>query len=72
MWGNGAGYLSRFIAGGATKVIEYHANRNPVFPEMKRPEPIPPNVDAGLAKGGEMGADGLHTGRRCQPLRVWR
>lgn len=57
MWGNGAGYLSRFIAGGKTRVIEYHADRNPIFPEMKRPEPIPPNVDAGLAKGREIGAD---------------
>ena len=34
MWGNGAGFISRFIAGGATKVIEYHADRNPIFPEM--------------------------------------
>ena len=59
MWGNGAGYLSRFIAGGATKVIEYHAERNPVFPEMQRPEPIPPNVDAGLAKARELGADAV-------------
>jgi phosphomannomutase len=59
MWGNGAGYLSRFIAGGATKVIEYHAERNPVFPEMKRPEPIPPNVDAGLARARELGADAV-------------
>lgn len=57
MWGNGAGHLSRLLAGGKTKVIEYHAERNPIFPEMKRPEPIPPNVDAGLAKGRELGAD---------------
>jgi len=59
MWGNGAGFLSRFLAGGATQVIEYHAERNPLFPEMKRPEPIPPNVDAGLAKGREIGADAV-------------
>ena len=59
MWGNGAGYLSRFIAGGATTIIEYHAERNPVFPEMKRPEPIPPNVDAGLAKARELGVDAV-------------
>jgi phosphomannomutase len=57
MWGNGAGYLTRFVGGGATKVIEYHFDRNPSFPEMKRPEPIPPNVDAGLARGREIGAD---------------
>ena len=59
MWGNGAGYLTRFIAGGATQVIEYHAERNPIFPEMRRPEPIPPNVDAGLAKARELGADAV-------------
>lgn len=57
MWGNGAGYLSRFIAGGKTRVVEYHAERNPIFPDMQRPEPIPPNVDAGLAKAREIGAD---------------
>lgn len=59
MWGNGAGYLSRFIGGGKTRVIEYHADRNPIFPEMARPEPIPPNVDAGLAKAREIGADAV-------------
>ena len=59
MWGNGAGYLSRFIAGGATQVVEYHAERNPIFPEMQRPEPIPPNVDAGLAKARAIGADAV-------------
>lgn len=57
MWGNGSGYLSRFIAGGKTQVVEYHADRNPIFPEMRRPEPIPPNVDAGLAKARAIGAD---------------
>jgi phosphomannomutase len=59
MWGNGAGYISRFIAGGATRVTEYHADRNPIFPDMRRPEPIPPNVDPGLAKGHEIGADAI-------------
>jgi len=59
MWGNGAGYISRFVAGGATRVTEYHADRNPIFPDMKRPEPIPPNVDPGLAKGREIGADAI-------------
>ncbi len=57
MWGNGAGFLSRFIAGGKTRLSEFHAGRNPIFPEMNRPEPIPPNVDAGLAKAREIGAD---------------
>jgi phosphomannomutase len=59
MWGNGSGYLSRFLSGGATRLTEFHAERNPIFPEMQRPEPIPPNVDAGLAKGRELGADAV-------------
>jgi len=57
MWGNGAGYISRFISGGATQVVECHAERNPIFPEMRRPEPIPPNVDAGLAEARAIDAD---------------
>ena len=57
MWGNGSGHLTRLIGGGKTRVIEIHAERNPMFPEMKRPEPISPNVDAGLAKAREIGAD---------------
>ncbi|MCS7038426.1 MAG: phosphoglucomutase/phosphomannomutase family protein [Anaerolineae bacterium] len=57
MWGNGAGWLSRLLDGGTTRVIEVHAERNPIFPEMARPEPIPPNVNAGLAAGVRHGAD---------------
>ncbi len=48
MWGNGAGWFPRLLAGGTTRVIEIHNERNPSFPEMKRPEPIPPNINAGL------------------------
>jgi alpha-D-glucose phosphate-specific phosphoglucomutase len=48
MWGNGAGYFPRLLEGGKTKVLEIHNQRNPSFPEMKRPEPIPPNINAGL------------------------
>jgi phosphomannomutase len=48
MWGNGAGYFPRLLAGGKTRVLEIHNQRNPVFPEMKRPEPIPPNINVGL------------------------
>lgn len=57
MWGNGAGWLKGILAGGKTEVIEVHADRNPIFPEMKRPEPIPPNVDAGLAAARRRKAD---------------
>lgn len=56
MWGNGAGWLTRILGGGKTEVIEIHNTRNPIFPEMKRPEPIPPNVDAGLAATTRHGA----------------
>jgi phosphomannomutase len=48
MWGNGAGYFPRLLAGGTTKVLEIHNQRNPIYPEMKRPEPIPPNINVGL------------------------
>lgn len=49
MWGNGSGWFSRLLGGESTRVIEIHNQRNPIFPEMTRPEPIPPNVDVGLA-----------------------
>jgi phosphomannomutase len=48
MWGNGAGWFSRLLDGGNIKIIEIHDTRNPSFPGMLRPEPIPPNVDEGL------------------------
>ncbi|MEJ2759271.1 MAG: phosphoglucomutase/phosphomannomutase family protein, partial [Anaerolineales bacterium] len=57
MWGNGAGWFTKLLEGGTTKVIEVHAIRNPIFPEMARPEPIPPNVDAGLRATLEHNAD---------------
>ncbi len=57
MWGNGAGWFPRLIGGGKTEVIEVHNERNPIFPEMHRPEPIPPNVNVGLKKTVELEAD---------------
>ncbi|MCB0047025.1 MAG: phosphoglucomutase/phosphomannomutase family protein [Caldilineaceae bacterium] len=57
MWGNGAGWLSEILGGGATEIIEVNAERNPIFPGMSRPEPIPPNVDNGLAAGRAAQAD---------------
>ncbi len=57
MWGNGAGWFPRILGGGATRIVEIHAERNPSFPEMSRPEPIPPNVDRCLAMVNEIGAD---------------
>ena len=48
MWGNGIGWFPRLLNGGKTTVVEIHNQRNPIFPGMKRPEPIPPNVNEGL------------------------
>ena len=59
MWGNGAGWFTRLLAGGKTKVIEIHNTRNPSFPEMKRPEPIQPNIDVGLQATVDNHADVL-------------
>ncbi|HNR47219.1 MAG TPA: phosphoglucomutase/phosphomannomutase family protein [Anaerolineaceae bacterium] len=59
MWGNGAGWFSHLLAGGTTKVTEIHNTRNPIFPEMKRPEPIQPNINVGLQTTVDLGADVL-------------
>ena len=59
MWGNGAGWFPRLLEGGKTRVIEIHNVRNPAFPEMKRPEPIRPNIDVGLQATVENNADVL-------------
>ena len=59
MWGNGAGWFTRLLEGGKTKVIEIHNTRNPSFPEMKRPEPIRPNIDVGLQATATNKADVL-------------
>ncbi len=45
MWGAGFGWFRDLLAGGTTRVVEIHGERNPAFPEMHNPEPIPPNVD---------------------------
>lgn len=59
MWGNGAGWFSRLIGAGRTQIIEIHNVRNPIFPEMDRPEPIQPNIDVGLRSTLEERADVL-------------
>ena len=57
MWGNGMGWFPRLLEGGATQVSEIHNVRNPLFPDMKRPEPIPPNIDSAMEKTVELGVD---------------
>lgn len=59
MWGNGIGWFPQLLKGGKTKVEEIHNHRNPIFPEMIRPEPIPPNVDVGLMETVKRKADVL-------------
>lgn len=54
MWGSGAGWLSRLLAGGRIRVTELHTERNPYFCGVN-PEPIRPNIDEALgivAAGG--------------------
>ena len=57
MWGAGAGWLGRLIEGGSTSLHSIHGDRNPVFPDMQRPEPIPPNIDSLLSTVVNRGAD---------------
>lgn len=59
MWGNGAGWFTRLLSGGSTRITEIHNTRNPIFPEMKRPEPIPPNINVGLERTIQENADVL-------------
>ena len=54
MWGAGAGWISRLLAGGRIRVNEIHRERNPYFGGVN-PEPIRPHVDEALgilAAGG--------------------
>ncbi len=54
MWGSGAGWIPRLLAGGRIRVTEIHSERNPWFGGVN-PEPIRPNIDEALgllAAGG--------------------
>jgi len=57
MWGNGAGWLERILGGERMRVVGIRQDRNPLFPGMIRPEPIPPNIEACQGKVMEIGAD---------------
>jgi len=45
MFGAGAGYFSRLLSGGASRIMEINAEVNPSFPGMKQPEPIALNLE---------------------------
>lgn len=57
MWGVGQGWFPRLLAGGKTVIKEINAERNPLFPGMRRPEPIEDNLQAMLKTIREWGAD---------------
>ncbi|MFP3895597.1 MAG: phosphoglucomutase/phosphomannomutase family protein [Anaerolineales bacterium] len=59
MWGVGQGWFPKILSGGETAVKEVHGERNVLFPEMARPEPIADNLQVLLetirAWGGDVG-----------------
>jgi phosphomannomutase len=71
MYGAGAGLFAELIGSGATSVAEIHAERNPLFPGIRAPEPIEPNLgeflllmtggrfDLGIANDGDADRVGL-------------
>jgi phosphomannomutase len=56
MYGAGATWMPRLLAGGRVRVREIHSERNPYFGGVN-PEPIPPNVNEALAAIVDGGAD---------------
>ncbi len=44
MFGAGAGYFQRLLAGGSCSIDEMNGYRNPAFPGMEQPEPIAHNL----------------------------
>ena len=53
MWGAGAGWIPRLLAGGRIRLTEIHQERNPWFGGVN-PEPIAPNINEslGILAGG--------------------
>jgi phosphomannomutase len=58
LYGAGAGWIPRLLAGGRIRVTEIHGERNPYFGGVN-PEPIRPHVDEAL---GRIAADGFDLG----------
>ena len=62
MHGSGGGYLAKLVSGGSTSVLELRGERNPSFPGMEQPEPLPHNLAGLIAEMAESNADvGLAT-----------
>jgi len=85
MFGAGAGYLPQLLDGGSTKVIPINAERNPLFPGIRAPEPLDANLnklkkiikesgaDVGIAFDGDADRVGLvdEKGRFINQLQVF-
>ena len=56
MYGSGAGWISRLLAGGKIVVDEIHSERNPWFGGIN-PEPIRPHIDEALERIRDGGYD---------------
>jgi phosphomannomutase len=56
LFGSGAGWIPRLLAGGRITVDEIHAERNPWFGGLN-PEPIRPNIDEALQRVRDGGYD---------------
>ena len=62
MHGSGGGYLARLVSGGSTSAVEIRGERNPSFPGMMQPEPLPHNLAGLIEEVAESDADvGLAT-----------
>jgi len=59
MHGSGGGYLAKLVSGGTTSAVELRGEKNPSFPGMAQPEPLPHNL-AGLLE--EMEVSGVDVG----------
>lgn len=71
MYGAGTGLFTELLQGGSTTVTEIHTERNPLFPGIRAPEPIEPNLgeflllmagggfSAGIANDGDADRVGL-------------
>ncbi|HEY0603199.1 MAG TPA: phosphoglucomutase/phosphomannomutase family protein [Herpetosiphonaceae bacterium] len=85
MYGAGAGYYPQMLDGGATKIIPINAERNPIFPGIRAPEPLDANLtklkkvvkesgaDVGIAFDGDADRVGLvdEKGRFINQLQVF-
>lgn len=85
MYGAGAGLFPALLEGGSTSWRELHGERNPLFPGLRAPEPIEPNLgdllalvrgdgfDLGVANDGDSDRVGLvdEGGRFVDQLRTF-